>query len=145
MYENARGKIILKMIIQKAPKNRSKNLCSDILLHFFCICIIMLYARFSPNFGSHFCKMDIFHFSKNVQNQKRPTNLDQPFFWGPYWPFQNTIILFVYIAYCMYNDNNTYNIYIIHHPQIYISRKWFVNLIHFELYVLLISKKQSFA
>jgi hypothetical protein len=41
---------------------------------------IMLYARFLPNFGSRFCKMDIFLFFKNVQNQKPPTNLDRPFF-----------------------------------------------------------------
>ena len=74
----------LPMIIEKASKNRPKKLCSDILLHNFCICSIMLSARFSTNFGSHFCKMDIFHFSKNVQNQKRPTNLDRPFFRGPY-------------------------------------------------------------
>jgi hypothetical protein len=44
---------------------------------------IMLYARFLPNFGSRFCKMDIFLFFKNVQNQKPPTNLDRPFFWDP--------------------------------------------------------------
>jgi hypothetical protein len=44
---------------------------------------IMLYARFLPNFGSRFCKMDIFLFFKNVQNEKLPTNLDRPFFWDP--------------------------------------------------------------
>jgi len=74
----------LPMIIKKASKNRPKKLCSDFLNDFFGIYTIMLYARFSPNFRSHFCKMDIFHFSKNVQNQKRPMNLDQPFFRGPY-------------------------------------------------------------
>jgi hypothetical protein len=41
----------------------------------------MLYARFLPNFGRRFCKMDIFLFFKNVQNQKPPTNLERPFFW----------------------------------------------------------------
>jgi hypothetical protein len=46
-------------------------------------CCIMLYARFLPNFGSRFCKMDIFIFFKNVQNEKPPTNLDRPFFWDP--------------------------------------------------------------
>jgi len=46
-------------------------------------CCIMLYARFLPNFKSRFCKMDIFLFFKNVQNQKLPTNLDRPFFWDP--------------------------------------------------------------
>jgi len=45
------------------------------------ICCIMLYARFLPNFGRRFCKMDIFLFFKNVQNQKPPTNLERPFFW----------------------------------------------------------------
>ena len=74
----------LLMIIEKAPKNRPKKLCSDFLLHFFGICCNMLYARFSPNFGCHFYKMDIFPFFKNVQNQKRPTNLERPFFGGPY-------------------------------------------------------------
>jgi len=37
---------------------------------------IMVFARFLPNFGSHFYKMDIF---KNVQNEKLPTNLERPF------------------------------------------------------------------
>ena len=44
---------------------------------------IMLYVRFLTNFGSRFCKMDIFLFFKNVQNEKPPTNLDRPFFWDP--------------------------------------------------------------
>ena len=44
------------------------------------ICCIMLYARFLTNFGSRFCKMDIFLFFKNVQNEKPPMNLDRPFF-----------------------------------------------------------------
>ena len=43
-------------------------------------CCIMLYARFLPNFKSHFIKMDIYPFFKNVQNEKLPTNLDRPFF-----------------------------------------------------------------
>jgi len=37
---------------------------------------------FLPNFKSRFCKMDIFLFFKNVQNEKLPTNLDRPFFGG---------------------------------------------------------------
>jgi len=41
---------------------------------------IMLYARFLPNFGSHFLKLDIYPFFKNVQNEKLPTNLERPFF-----------------------------------------------------------------
>ena len=41
---------------------------------------IMVFARFLTNFGSHFLKMDIFLFFKNVQNEKLPTNLDRPFF-----------------------------------------------------------------
>jgi len=44
---------------------------------------IMVFARFLTNFGSRFCKMDIFLFFKNVQNEKPPTNLDRPFFWDP--------------------------------------------------------------
>ena len=56
-----------------------KNMQSNFLRKTTIRCI-MLYARFLPNFGSRFCKMDIFLFFKNVQNQKLPTNLDRPFF-----------------------------------------------------------------
>ena len=65
---------------RKNAKKSTKKLCSDFLNDFFCIYIIMLYARFLANFKSRFCKMDIFLFFKNVQNEKLPTNLDRPFF-----------------------------------------------------------------
>ena len=56
-------------------KNMQSNFLAKIQNH-----CIMLYARFLTNFGSRFCKMDIFLFFKNVQNEKPPMNLDRPFF-----------------------------------------------------------------
>jgi len=63
---------------------------------------IMLYARFLANFGSRFCKMDIFLFFKNVQNQKPPTNLERPFFGDS--KFGILCSIFIYIYKYFYND-----------------------------------------
>jgi len=56
----------------------------------------MIYARFLANFESRFCKMDIFLFFKNVQNEKPPTNLDRPFFWDPIFGIY-AVYLHIYI------------------------------------------------
>jgi hypothetical protein len=47
-------------------------------LHHYALC------TFFAKFSEPFLENGHFYFSKNVQNQKRPTNLDQPFFWDPY-------------------------------------------------------------
>jgi hypothetical protein len=53
----------------------------------------MLYVRFLANFESRFCKMDIFLFFKNVQNEKLPTNLDRPFFGIQFLEFMQYIFV----------------------------------------------------
>jgi len=47
-------------------------------LHHYALC------TFFAKFSEPFLQNGHFYFSKNVQNQKRPTNLDPPFFWDPY-------------------------------------------------------------
>lgn len=80
---------------------------------------IMVFARFLPNVGSRFCKMDIFLFFKNVQNQKPPTNLETPFFGIPNLGFYHvqkqkmknkTNLLTYYKSNKIYLINNWYNI-----------------------------------
>jgi hypothetical protein len=41
-------------------------------------------CTFFAKFSEPFLQNGHFSFFKNVQNQKRPTNLEQPFFRGPY-------------------------------------------------------------
>ena len=66
---------LVRLQIIFVKKSMQSNFLPKIRIH-----CIMLYARFLTNFGSRFCKMDIFLFFKNVQNQKPPTNLERPFF-----------------------------------------------------------------
>ena len=68
----------------KSAKKSREKIMQRLFASFFLYLHHYAFCTFFVKFWEPFLKNGHFYFSKNVQNQKRPTNLEWHFFEGPY-------------------------------------------------------------